>query len=163
MIFLDVDNLLELINIEEAENFNQDDCGMYEDDTEELFNLNDDDDEITCLQEEFQIKLDELELGEKEFLKTEQDIVFPYILIEGIESQEEFMFFRTMKHADATIPAYALVEGVMCRFMDFDLTLDSLLNLQFISDYKVSLFKSKDVVVPIHLNDPEQLLNFIKL
>jgi|GEM_PF-2226646 hypothetical protein len=92
---------------------------------------------------------------------------YPCIVIEGIETESEFVFFRnrTIKEdeKDLCLPMYFECEGSMVEIGQFPLTLDFLLALKNIGDYKVFLCKAQGDKTQIDLNDANTLMKFIKL
>lgn len=89
---------------------------------------------------------------------------YPCLFIEGITSEEEVFFFKNRKiDSDMKLPLYCKVDGVPIAVGEFELTLDALLMLRSIFDYKLYLYKSVGVVTEIDLNDTKTLLKFIRL
>lgn len=91
--------------------------------------------------------------------------VFPSIVIDGIKTENEFIFFhnRTVDDPEECIPMYFECEGEMVKLGLFPMTLDFLLTLRNIGDYTVTLCTSPTEKKEIDLNNPETLLKFIKL
>ncbi len=155
---MDVEELLGEIDFSQDTNFEEDDW------KEEDFDL-----EESTLEETFEIvneqeiSLDTIVLKEDMLSETEKDIVYPYILIEGIETQEEFNFLNGLPCRADVLPAFTVVEGSLVPLMQFDFSLQVFLDLHFLGKYRISLQKSKDISVPIDIENPEQLITFIKL
>ena len=112
--------------------------------------------------------MDQIELetyDDHEYLsKMSEQLEYPCAVIEGVTTEEEFAFLRNHKNdLSVSIPLFCSVDGLMCRVGLLELSLDRFLTLRSISDYKISIYRSENDCVPIDLNDPENLINFIKL
>lgn len=111
---------------------------------------------------EAKILLEELDLNNTD--ETEQTpLSYPCVIMSGIHSQEEYDFFNQAEHRDNTIPGYVEIDGVFVKMMDFDFSIDTLLKLKFLGDYKLTLYRSEDDSVQIDLGNPDFLTRFIKL
>ena len=90
---------------------------------------------------------------------------FPCILLDGIETENEFLFFknRAVDDPELCVPMYFACENEKVKLGAFSLTLDFLLMLRSIGDYTVWLYTDADMRKQIDLNDAETLLKFVKL
>lgn len=90
---------------------------------------------------------------------------FPCVLLNGIETENEFLFFknRTVDDPELCVPMYFECEGEKIKLGDFPLTLDFLLVLRSIGDYKVWLYTDANNRKLVDLNDANTLIKFIKL
>lgn len=157
--YLNVQDLLEDVDFSQDMNFEDDDA----EDGIDIFDLEEDSAEELEEEASDEIPLDSIILKEDMFSETDNHVTFPYILIEGIETQEEFSFLNGLSSDSDTIPAYTIVEDSLVPLMQFDFSLQIFLNLHFMGNYKVTLRKSADTSVPIDIENPEQLVKFIKL
>ena len=91
--------------------------------------------------------------------------VFPSIVIDGIKTENEFVFFhdRTVEDPEECLPMYFECEGEMVKLGLFPMTLDFLLTLRNIGNYTVTLCIEPTKKKAIDLNDPATLIKFIKL
>lgn len=98
-------------------------------------------------------------------VKRETDVIYPSVLIDSIESEEEFRFFhnRGFGREEQAIPLYCYVDDNLTLVGKFELSVDSLLAVRAISDYDVYLMLSKDKHKQIDLDNPETMLKFVKL
>lgn len=155
---MDVEELLGEVDFSQDTNFEEDDRKGEDFDLEESTL-----EETFEIVEEQEISLDTIVLKEDMLSETEKDIVYPYILIEGIETQEEFNFLNGLPCRADVLSAFTVVEGSLVPLMQFDFSLQVFLDLHFLGKYRISLQKSKDISVPIDIENPEQLITFIKL
>lgn len=90
---------------------------------------------------------------------------FPCIVIDGIETENEFIFFkdRVVDDPELCIPMYFECENEMVKIGMFPLTLDFLLVLRSIGGYSLTLYTGEDECKPIDLDDVSTLMKFIKL
>lgn len=94
-----------------------------------------------------------------------KDVKYPCVVIEGITSNDEIEFFRNRgKETDSSLAAYMVVEGEPVSLGFFDLTLENLLAVREIYDYKLVIYKERSSEgTLIDLNDPSTLIKFIRL
>ncbi len=89
---------------------------------------------------------------------------YPCLFIDGVTSEEEVNFLKGRKNSSGMcLPLYCSVDGVPIEIGEFEMTLDSLLILRSIFDYKLYLHKAIGVITEIDLNDTSTLLKFIRL
>lgn len=92
------------------------------------------------------------------------NLQYPCIIVEGIETTEEVNFFKNrIVDEGKAIPMYIAFKGYKKQIGYFELTLDNLLLIRCISDYSVRLYKDKKNYLKIDLHAPEQLIKFIRL
>lgn len=159
---LNLDELLGLVDFSQDPSFEEDDV-VSEVHEEDLFDLEEDEQDGNSNSESDGIILETIILNEKPLSETEKSVQYPYILIEGLKTQEEFAFLRGLVEQSDSIPAYTKVEGNLVFLMDFDFSLQVFLDLHFLGNYSIVLWKSADVSVDIDIENPEQLVKFIKL
>lgn len=93
-----------------------------------------------------------------------ENVQYPCIFIDGITTEEEVQFFRSKERdVNTSLPMYCMIEGIPLSLGRLELSLDSLLELRSLFDYKITLYRSINDKVPIDLNDAQQLIKFIKL
>lgn len=91
-------------------------------------------------------------------------VKYPHVLIEGIETEEEVTYFnKKFNEKDKSLPLYLQFESVYKCIGSFEMTLDNLIVVRSIANYKVTLMLEEGNAVPIDLNNPERLLKFISL
>lgn len=115
--------------------------------------------------EELDVELQELDFN-CDIVATSLDrAVYPSLLIDGISTEEEFLFFKDVVKIGegTTVPLYCTIEGVLVRVGEIELSLRVLLNLKFIGGYTVYLLKSVDSRALIDLSSPAALEKFIYL
>ena len=89
---------------------------------------------------------------------------FPFILIEGVTSTQEVTFFQNRCYnPESSLPLYVNVDGSFCEIGKIDLSLDSILSIGGIYDYKLFLYLNKNDAKEIDLRNPNSLIKFIKL
>lgn len=102
-------------------------------------------------------------LSEYTELEMEQ-LPYPVLIIDGLTSEEEFLHFRDRPYEeDVAVPLYCFIEGEISRVGMLDFTMDSLLAIRTIGDYKLVLMKNRETEVEVQLDDPVFLSKFIKL
>lgn len=108
------------------------------------------------------------EVGEIEF-KSGSDshpgIKYPAILVCGMDTEEEFLFFRNRKsnpRRDRVLPLYCMVEDQMVGVGDIAVNLQSLLDLGYVSQYyRVFLLESDEKKAEIDVRNPGRLARYI--
>lgn len=91
-------------------------------------------------------------------------VKYPHVLIEGIVTEEEVTYFnKKFNDKEKSIPLYLQFENVYKCIGSFELTLDNLIVVRSIADYKLTLLVEEGNAIPIDLNDPIKLLKFITL
>lgn len=109
------------------------------------------------------VDLESVDLNKEIAEKINAEVEYPYVRIDGIESEEEFMFFRNRNFGRVgEIPLYCLVDGTLVRIGTFQLSVDSLLAVRNIADYKLTIVVGPEKEKPIDLNDPETIIKFIE-
>lgn len=97
--------------------------------------------------------------------KESGGIQYPAILVLGIDTEEEFLFFRNQKTSpgqDKILPLYCMVEENMVRVGNVVFNLQTLLNLEFISQYyKVFLLEQEGKRTEIDVRSPDSLVKYI--
>lgn len=107
--------------------------------------------------------LEEIDLQEEEREQCQNRIEYPCIRIEGLNTVEEFEFFREKgKLAKCGLPLYSEVDGILTRVGEFEISVDSLLSVKNIADYGLILMTSPEEEKRIELNDPLVLMKFIR-
>lgn len=92
------------------------------------------------------------------------DLVYPFIEIQGIDSQEEIKYLnRISKDLDNSLPLYMAFQGSMQRIGKIQLSVNFLINILSISDYRIILHKDANTKAVIPIDTPEELEQFIKL
>lgn len=96
--------------------------------------------------------------------KSSDDMKFPCIIIEGVTTEEEVLYFNS-KFCDAnkSLPLYIEFDGIFKKIGSFELTLDNLLVVRSIDRYKIKLATSKEKLVDIDTESPDNLIKFITL
>ena len=90
--------------------------------------------------------------------------VTPSLVIDGITSVEEVEYFRNrLCDADKSLPLFYQDDTGFVEIGKLELSLNSLLTLKNIYDYKLKLYKTPDVFVDLDLNDPKVLIKFIRI
>lgn len=91
-------------------------------------------------------------------------LVYPSVIIEGIELTEEIQFlFNYEFDASKSIPLFVKSFGVIKRIGSIEFTLDAFQLIRMIADYKLTLMKTPTDKVCLDLNDPNTLIKLIKL
>ena len=100
------------------------------------------------------------EINEREWNTVE----YPSLFIEGMETEEEFAFFRN-KGAEGgdTLPLYCIIEGTPVKVCQLPVCLQTFLDLYIIGGYKVKLYKTAEQHSEIPIDDPIAIVKFIKL
>lgn len=90
---------------------------------------------------------------------------YPCVIIDGIETENEFLHFRNRRvdDPDVCVPMFFECEGEMVRLGMFPLTLDFLLTIRGIGGYRITLQTDGNTQKAIDLDDAETLCKFIKL
>ena len=91
------------------------------------------------------------------------EVVYPSLLIEGITSQEEVLFIRKNSKGGSVLPLYVKFAGVCKCIGEFALTLDNLLMLHAISNYRLLLLKDEQREIPIDLSNPQAMVKFCSI
>lgn len=110
--------------------------------------------------------LDSVDLQEVDsFIADDRiNVCYPHVLVEGVNTEEEVNYFhKRFCDKDKSVPLYIKFDTLYKCIGSFELTLDNLLLVRSISNYKVSLMVSADKSIDIDLNNPVSLLNFITL
>lgn len=105
------------------------------------------------------------EYSDTEYYEAINDSVeYPCAFLGGVTTEEELQFFRSKDADESTsIKLYTSVEGIPLEIGRLELTLNSLLALRSIYDYSLVIKRAKDDEVTVNLNNPEELIKFIKL
>ena len=90
-------------------------------------------------------------------------IVYPCVFISGLETEEEFLFFKRRGAGEPHLPLYCDVEGRVVRLGEFELSLNSLLAVRQVYSYGITVHKNREEQVEINLDDPVELEKFIHL
>lgn len=97
-------------------------------------------------------------------METPDDVEYPHIFVDGIETTEEFAFFSNRKYdSDVILPLYCKVDNLLAKVGDMACELNAFLELRFIHDYRVFICKDANSKKEVPLDDPEALIKFIKL
>lgn len=160
---MDVADLMALVDLEAGKGL-EEEVNSLEEISEGEFNPDDFDLEDTFDDEDEEV-LQEVNIGSAYFETFAGPKEFPYLLVRGINTEEEFKFYQNMTvlESEVSVPVYTEVEGVPVQVMTTDLSLQFFLNLHFIADYDVFLWTSETESIRIDLNNPNQLIKFIKL
>lgn len=93
-----------------------------------------------------------------------EELQYPSIFLSGITTLDEVKFFKERAFSEGrALPIYGEIEGEYFKIGMLDLTLDSLLSLRAIFDYSIEIKYSKDEGAVLDLNDPDVLIQFIRL
>lgn len=100
-----------------------------------------------------------------DFIEVKHNSVkYPHVLIEGIETEEEVIYFnKKFNEKEKSLPLYLQFEGIYKCIGTFELTLDNLIVVRSIANYKLTLMTDENNSVPIDLNNPLNLMKFITL
>ena len=89
---------------------------------------------------------------------------YPHVLIEGITTEEEVLYFHNKFHQkDKSLPLYIRFENLYRCIGSFELTLDNLIIVRSISNYKITLRLSPEKAVPVDLEQPDSYLKFLSI
>ena len=90
---------------------------------------------------------------------------YPAILVDGIDTEEEFLFFRNQKPdfcQDKILPLYCTVEGELVLVGSLAFNLQTLLDLGYVSQYyKVFLLEKEGQRKEIDVRNPDILVKYI--
>lgn len=90
--------------------------------------------------------------------------VYPHILLDGVTTEEEVLYFHNrFQKSEASLPLYIKFESLYRCIGSFELTLDNLLVVKNIADYKLTLVLSESKQTPINLETPEDYLTFLNI
>lgn len=130
---------------------------------EELYDLGDSDfSDADILADD--IILEEVNLQQHYQEEAAFKMVFPCLVIDGLCSEEEFLYFKKRPFDDSVaLPLYCYVDDIITHIGSLDLTMDTLLSVRSIAGYKLTLHKDREHAVEILLNRPEFLQRFIRL
>ena len=93
-----------------------------------------------------------------------EELQYPSIFLSGITTLDEVKFFKKRAYSeDRALPIYGEIDGEYFKIGMLDLTLDSLLSLRTIFDYSIEIKYSKDEGAVLDLNNPDVLIQFIRL
>ena len=125
------------------------------------------------MQEDFDLEIEDDLTQEEEILLDEIDkdialdagdeLVFPCVILHGLDTEAEFNYFRSKVIKNQALPLYCIINDSYYRVGMINFDLDTMLSLRQIFDYQLELRKSMDNSVILDLNDPETLIKFIKL
>lgn len=116
------------------------------------------------MQEDLVKSLEIAEVDEGSSDVSSDKLVYPSIIIEGVELVEEIQFlFNYEFDASKSIPLFVKSFGVIKRIGSIELTLDAFQLIRTIADYKLTLMKTPTDMVNLDLNDPNTLIKLIKL
>lgn len=110
------------------------------------------------------IELESLSLNDEYLEQAMKQLPYPILILEGLTSEEEFIYFRNRPYSDSTaVPLYCYVDEIITRVGMLDFTMDSLLAIRSMGNYRLLLMKDRETEVEVRLNDPDFLSKFIKL
>lgn len=110
--------------------------------------------------------MDTIELQEvDDFIgKPKLDLQYPYVMIEGVTTEEEREYFLTkFTDKNKSLPLYLKIEDRLIKTGSLELSVDSLLVVRSLDDYNVTLVIDESTSKQIDLNTPETFLNFLTL
>lgn len=100
-----------------------------------------------------------------DFIQTDlSNVKYPHVRIAGVTTEEEVIYFHK-KFCDEgkSLPLYLAFENTYKCIGSFELTLDNLLVVRSIDNYKLDLIVAEDKVIPIDIENPVKLIKFITL
>lgn len=102
---------------------------------------------------------------DSEYKKAVSDnLNFPCVVLFGITTEEEVAFFKSrITDDEMSLPLYGDLEGQKFYIGNLELSLNTLLSIRSIYDYKLLLMKNSENSVSIDLDDADTLIKFIKL
>jgi len=116
-----------------------------------------------CMGDALSVELDELDLQGGYNASVMEGVQFPFLLAEGVNSEEEFAYLRDRPVMDGMgLPLFCYVEGQLVQIGYADLTIDSLLAFHAMG-YRLTLEREVSDSVFIDVDSPEYLTKFIKL
>lgn len=106
--------------------------------------------------------LQEVDISDGVNNEISDQIEYPCIIVDNIKTKEEVTFFLKRKCNQAkALPFYLAFNGYVKRIGLFELTLENLLSIRSIADYRLQLYRNARESKVIDLDDPEQLIKFI--
>lgn len=126
------------------------------------FDLTEDVNEITDSED---VALDTLDFRDEINKDAWSTIEYPSLFITGLESEEEFQFFRDRDCGDESesLPMYCVIEGTPIKVCQIKMCLQTFLDFHIIGEYGIELYSNKEKHVSIPVTDPVALVKFIKL
>lgn len=110
------------------------------------------------------IELEEVSVLEEVNELVSDDIEYPAILIEGVNSKEELNYFVNRDNdPKRSLPLYLKFDSYVKRIGRLELSLDTLLTLRVFKSYKLTLFRSVDDFSNIDVEDDQTLIKFISI
>lgn len=106
--------------------------------------------------------LQEVDISDGVNNEISDQIEYPCIIVDNIKTKEEVTFFLKRKCNQAkALPFYLAFNGYVKRIGLFELTLENLLSIRSIANYRLRLYRNANESRVIDLDDPEQLIKFI--
>lgn len=106
--------------------------------------------------------LQEVDISDGVNNEISDQIEYPCIIVDNIKTKEEVTFFLKRKCNQAkALPFYLAFNGYVKRIGLFELTLENLLSIRSIANYRLRLYRTASESRVIDLDDPEQLIKFI--
>ena len=110
------------------------------------------------------IELEEVSVLEEVNELVSDDIEYPAILIEGVNSKEELNYFVNRGNdPKRSLPLYLKFDSYVKRIGRLELSLDTLLTLRVFKSYKLTLFRPVDDFSNIDVEDDQTLIKFISI
>lgn len=109
-----------------------------------------------------EVSLQEVDISDGVNNAISDKIIYPCVIIEDIKTKEEVNFFLKRKcNPQKALPFYLLFDGYVKQLGMFELSLENLLAVRCVSNYKIRVCKSAVEQRLINVNNPDQLLKFI--
>lgn len=121
--------------------------------------------DVSEVSESEEVSLESLDFRKEINEDAWNTVEYPSLFISGLESEEEFQFFRNRDCGDESdsLPMYCVIEGTPIKVCQLKVCLQTFLDFHIIGEYGIELYSSKEKHVCIPIKDPAALVKFIKL
>lgn len=110
------------------------------------------------------VELEEVSVLEEVNELVSDEIEYPAILIEGVNSKEELNYFVNRGNdPKRSLPLYLKFDSYVKRIGQLELSLNTLLTLRVFKSYKITLFRSAGDSTGIDVEDDQTLIKFISI
>ena len=110
------------------------------------------------------VELEEVSVLEEVNELVSDEIEYPAILIEGVNSKEEHNnFLNRGNDHKRSIPLNLKFDSYVKRIGQLELSLNTLLTLRVFKSYKITLFRSAEDYADIDVEDDQTLIKFISI
>lgn len=110
------------------------------------------------------VELEEVSVLEEVNELVSDEIEYPAILIEGVNSKEELNYFVNRGNdSKRSLPLYLKFDSYVKRIGQLELSLNTLLTLRVFKSYKITLFRSAEDSTGIDVEDDQTLIKFISI